>query len=161
MAYANVAIAPPSPRSRLVLDERLIQEIVDTVQQSLDDYLRNSRQSPTLLIPLAPAEPLSTPPTELPSPCSPAIELPANRSNSCGVDCSPVNEPPSIQANVTIQPVQPVQPRLPPPYYHHEQTTPLLPFYTPCVSNTYIRCYGDALVTSIRLGALVELRDTG
>jgi len=98
MAYANVAIAPPSPRSRLVLDERLIQEIVDTVQQSLDDYLRNSRQSVTLSTPLPPViEP-------------PAIEPPADKSNSYGIDYSPVDEPPSIQADFTIQPVLPVQP---------------------------------------------------
>jgi hypothetical protein len=144
MAYANVAIAPPSPRSRLVLDESLIQEIVDTVQQSLDYYLRNGRQSVTPSAPLALQEPLSTPlpPKELLSPCSPAIEPPADKSNSYGIDCSPVDEPPSVQADVTIQPVQPVQPQLPPPCRLYVQTTTYLPAYrihiygaigTPCL----------------------------
>ncbi|KAH8757750.1 hypothetical protein BGZ57DRAFT_908033 [Hyaloscypha finlandica] len=167
MAYANVAIAPPSPRSRLVLDERLIQEIVDTVQQSLNDYLRNSRQSVTLSTPLPPViePPIIEPPIiEPPVIEPPAIEPPADKSNSYGIDYSPVGEPPSVQADFTIQPVlpvQPVQPRLPPPCRLYVQTTTHLLLYAPCVSNTYIRCYWDALFTGIKLGALVEFRDTG
>ena len=158
MTYANVAIAPPSPRSRLVLDERLIQEIMDTVQQSLDDYLRNGRQSVTPLTP-APAEPLSTPlpPKELLSPCSPAIEPPADKSNYCVVDYSPVDEP-SVQPDVPIRSVQPRLPsscRLP-----HVQTTPLPLSCTPCVPNTYMWCYWDTLVTSLGLASLVDFRDT-
>jgi hypothetical protein len=85
MAYANVAIAP-SPRSRFVLDERLIQELIDTlcntVHKALDDYLA----------------PVIEPPVIEP----PAIEPPADKSNSYGIDYSPVDEPPSIQADVTI-----------------------------------------------------------
>jgi len=78
MAYANVAIAPP--RLRFVLDKYLIQELTDTlcdtVCEALDDYLRSGRQSVTPLTPsLAPTEPLSTPlpPKELLSPCSPPL----------------------------------------------------------------------------------------
>jgi hypothetical protein len=109
MAYANVAIAP-SPRPRFVLDERLGQELADTlcnaVRKALDDCFRNGRQSVTPLIPLAPAEPLSTPspPKELSSPCSSAIEPPADKSSSCGVDCSPVDEP-SSQPDIIIRSV--------------------------------------------------------
>jgi hypothetical protein len=163
MAYANVAIAP-SPRPRFVLDKRLVQELTDTlydaVREALDDYLRNGRQSVTPLAPSAPAEPLSTPlpPKELLSPSSPAIEPPTDKSNSCSIDCSPVDEPPSVQPDV---PIQPIQPRLPPSYRLHVQTTTYLLLCAPCVSNTYMRCYWDALVTSIKLGALVEFRDTG
>jgi hypothetical protein len=156
MAYANVAIAPPSPRSRLVLDEHLIQEIVDTVQQSLDDYLRNSRQSLTLLIPLAPTEPLSTPLTELLSPCSPAIEPPTNGSNSCGVDYSPIDEPP--QPDV---PIRSIQPRLPSSCrLLYLQTTPLLLSCAPCAPDIYTVLFGS-LVSSLRLASLVDFRDTG
>jgi hypothetical protein len=157
MAYANVAIASPSPRPRLVLDERLIQEIVDTVQQSLDDYLHNGCQSVTPLTPLAPAEPLSTPlpPKELPSPCSPAIEPPADKSNSCSVDYSPVNEPPSVQPDV---PVRSVQPRLPSSCrLLYVQTTPLLLSYAPDI---YMVLFGS-LVSSLGLASLVDFRDTG
>jgi len=158
MAYANVAIASPSPRPRLVLDERLIQEIVDTVQQSLDDYLHNGCQSVTPLTPLAPAEPLSTPlpPKELPSPCSLTIEPPANESNSYGVNCSPVDEPP--QPDV---PIRSVQPRLPSSCrLLYLQTTPLLLSYTPCAPDTYTVLFGS-LVSSLGLASLVDFRDTG
>jgi hypothetical protein len=95
MAYANVAIASP----RFVLDKHLVRELVDTlcnaVRDALDDYLRNGRQLVILLAPLAPIEPLLTPlpPKELLSPYSPAIEPPADKSNSCIVDYSPIDEP--------------------------------------------------------------------
>jgi hypothetical protein len=90
MAYANVAIAP-SPRSRVVLDEYLIQELTDTlydaVRKALDDYLAPVIEPPAI-------EPPAIEP--------PAIEPPADKSNSYGIDCSPVDEPPSVQADVTI-----------------------------------------------------------
>ncbi|PMD57450.1 uncharacterized protein K444DRAFT_615900, partial [Hyaloscypha bicolor E] len=151
MAYANVAIAPSS-RSRFVLDERLIQELADTlcntVREALDDYLGNSRQSVILLTPsLAPAEPLS-PPKELLLPCSPAIEPLANKSNSC-LDCSPIDKPPSVQLDV---PVHSIQPRLPPlPTFCrllHTQTTPLLLPCTPSASILYISWCLDKPCTS-------------
>jgi hypothetical protein len=154
MAYANVAIAP-SPRSRFVLDERLIQELTDTlcdaVRKALDDYLAPVIETSTI-------EPrVIEPPAIEP----PAIEPPADKTNSYGIDYSPVDEPPSVQADFTIQPIQPIQPRLPPPCRLYVQTTTHLLLYAPCVSNTYIRCYWDALFTGIKLGALVEFRDTG
>jgi hypothetical protein len=159
MAYANVAIASP----RFVLDKRLVRELADTlcdaVREALDDYLCNGRQSVTPLAPLAPVEPLSTPlpPKELLSPCSPAIEPPADKSNSCVVDYSPIDEPP--QPDV---PVRSVQPRLPSSCrLLHLQTTPLPLSCTPCVPNTYMWCYWDTLVSSLGLASLVDFRDTG
>jgi hypothetical protein len=157
MAYANVAIAP-SPRPRFVLDKRLVQELTDTlcdaVREALDDYLYNGRQSVTLSTPLAPVEPLSTPlpPKELPSPSSPAIEPPADKSNSCGVDCSPVDEPP--QPDVAIRSVQP---RLPSCRLLYLQTTPLL---LSCAPDTYTVLF-RSLVSSLGLASLVDFRDTG
>jgi hypothetical protein len=156
MAYANVAIAP-SPRSRFALDERLIQELTDTlcdaVRKALDDYLTPVIETSTIEPPVI-EPPVIEPPVIEP----PAIEPPADKSNSYGIDYSPVDEPPSVQPDV---PVQPIQARLPPSYRLHVQTTTYLLLCAPCVSNTYMRCYWDALVTSIKLGALVEFRDTG
>jgi hypothetical protein len=92
MAYANVAIAPSPALPDIVLSDELRQQISDLIWDAL-----NGRQSVTPLIPLAPAEPSSTPlpPKELPSPCSPAIDTAADESNSC-IDYSPVDEPPSV-----------------------------------------------------------------
>jgi hypothetical protein len=41
------------------------------------------------------------------------------------------------------------------------QTTPLPLSCTPCIPSIYMWCYWNTLVTSIRLGALAEFRDTG
>jgi hypothetical protein len=156
MAYANVAIAPPAPSALpdIVLSDELRQQISDLIWDAL-----NGRQSVTPLTPfLAPAEPVSStllPPKELPSPCSPAIEPPADESNSC-LDCSPVDEPPSVQVDV---PVQPVQPRLP-SCRLRMQTTPLVLSCAPSASILYISwCLDKPWAPGGAI--LVDFRDTG
>jgi hypothetical protein len=113
MAYANVTIAP-SPRSRFVLDERLIQELTDTlydtVHKALDDYLTPVIETSiieTSIIETSTIEPpvIEPPAIEPPVIEPPAIEPPADKSNSYGIDYSPVDEPPSVQADFTIQPI--------------------------------------------------------
>jgi hypothetical protein len=103
MAYAIVAIAP-SPRSRFVLDERLIQELTDTlcdtVRKALDDYLAPVIETSTIEPPI-----IEPPAIEPPAIEPPVIEPPTDKSNSYSIDYSPVDEPPSVQADFTIQPI--------------------------------------------------------
>jgi len=147
MAYANVAIAPPSPHPLFVLDERLVQELTDTlcdtIRKALDDYLAPANEPPII-------EPPAIEP--------PVIEPPANKSNFYGVDYSPVNEPPSIQPDV---PVYSIQPRLPSSCrLLYVQTAPLLLSYAPCAPDIYTVLF-RSLVNSLRLASLVDFRDTG